>query len=203
MKFHINVLYFYSLLLVFIFPLAGHTQDLSNYTTHPVQALSVGGSPANLTLRQQVDINTDEQLKSLWVYLNYEGAESFIPEGEWIAPELPDIGMEKGYEQQLIVFYRDKVIFDSNDVKYDYIQFVDVCNSPNNRPYLKFSMLISGTANADISDILFIYFDEKEKQFHYKIIEEKYLLSDCDLNDAIQNKKNVIGLRKQSQKIFE
>ncbi len=198
MKFKMNVLLFYCVFLAFFVPLLCHAQDAVNHVIHPVEAYYGGEAQ-----RQRVDLTIKGELKTLMISVNPVDNELIIPNdsilnsllNEWQSPEEPIERIRKFSSYSLGIFFKDKIVFDSRKTHYDYIQFSKVCYNLENRPQLLFSMSVEGTANADIHDILFIYYEPEDKQFHHKIVASKYVKAGCDISQANKNKQAVNTLR--------
>jgi hypothetical protein len=113
---------------------------------------------------------------------------------------LNEAGFSRGAELDLSVInerfanglwitYQGKDIIESEALVYDYIKFARVCVGPDQRHRLLFSLIVGGTANGNVADIIFIYYDTKIKNVNFKIIPKRYLEPLCDMEGATENKR--------------
>lgn len=142
----------------------------------------------------------------VWIGVN-TGAEDMSDSNnkQWtIAEETDrDAYIVKNSDQQLDIFMKGKTLFSSKGSNYNYIGFIGLCGDAGQPQKLLFEMLVGGTANGDIHDILFIYYDDAEKAVKHDIIESLYLQTPCDLDGALENRRQASGTRATLQQIFE
>jgi len=154
-----------------------------------VENLSFDGETLPMALRQRVDlflIQPDE-LVSLYVStVTYFGEDSNIY--KWVTDGDAPSRVSNLSEINIYVIHDEKVVFSTEKLVYDYIYFNTVCTGPDNRQQLLFSMVRGGTANGELQDMLFVYYDTKIKAFRHRVIEERYLDPICNMADAAENK---------------
>lgn len=195
---------FKAALLAFIFLVlsaCAHLQIKEKGVVYPLERMSEQG---NLQ-RQRVDLNWVQRGKLEQVIISTMGElDTYSELAEWAAEDDANGRVERFSGGQLFVYYLGKMIFSpAEELSYDYVSFIDVCEGPDGLDRLQFQMLRGGTANADIDDRLFLYYDESSKGFEYEIIENRYLLDSCNLEVGNERGEQVGKEREALRSIFE
>lgn len=182
--------------MVFYYFLAGCDLSILKQNTlqksniHPVESLSFDGEISLFAQRQRVDlflIQPDE-LVSLYVStVTYFGEDSNIY--KWVTDGDAPSRVSKFGEIDINVIHDGETVFSTEKLLYDYIDFNTVCTGPDNRQQLLFTMVRGGTANGELQDMLFVYYDTNLKAFRHKVIEKRYLDPVCNMADAAENKR--------------
>ncbi len=175
-----------------------HLQVREEGIVHPLENLPAYGN------RQRVDLHWVRADKLETIFIStIEAFEVYSENLGWAAETNSGGRIERFSEGQIFVYYLGKMIFTPQELIYDYVSFVDVCEGDDGRDRLHFQLLRGGTANADIDDRLFLYYDESSKDFEYEIIENRYLLGGCSLEKGIERREQAEEERQILQALFD
>lgn len=159
--------------------------------------------------RQRVDLylRNANAIETLTIGTGDIDDEDYLDSYAWqaIAPNHQPISkLSRGMmDDQLYISYQGKTVFSTQELAYDYIHFNSVCTGPDKRQKLLFSMVLGGSANGEVEDMLFVYYDPVSQAFQHKVIERRYLPDVCDMESALANQAKQEQLLKDVKLIHE
>lgn len=164
--------------------------------------------------RQVIDANfvRPDKIDRLIVYVDpdhfgedaYEYGVSFSDDIDaWAEKKEEDTLIFKGSDERWAVRYQNKQILSSEDVQFDYIQLSKVCRGPDQRHRLLFRMVVGGTANGELEDMLFVYYDPINQRFQHQVIAKRYLDPLCNMEGVAAKKQQAEQRKRKLELIFE
>ncbi len=190
-------------------PVIVNGKKIPLFTIHPLE--KYGGTQRQIIEANFIDNNHVDELIIYTTYLNdYDllrqiDFTSIIY--HWVQAgsdnEEKSRYIEKYSSQSISVRYKGEEILSSRDLDYDYIKLSGICTDSNGFDQVLLRMLTGGTYTGEIADNLFIYYDIKQKKFQYKIIAERYVSENCNIEDALQNEKKEKTKQKSLRQIYK
>lgn len=160
-------------------------------TIYPVERLNIYDDlEYGVPERQRVSLFLSDPNRIETLIISTDDSNGSSELYKWVAVEANNSRISKltgSFENQLYISYQDKTVFSTHDLIYDYINFHSVCTGPDKRQRMLFSLIRGGSANGNIQDMLFVYYDKAIEAFRHKVIERRYLPNVCDMEGAPAN----------------
>jgi len=157
------------------------------YKIHHIEGLTSQGHLLPLGERQKVDLFLRDKNQLDSIFISSTGFTPTDKEYGWKTKEENRKISKPMFDRHLDILYKNKKVFSTSNLLYDYIRFNDVCRAKDGRHWLRFIMIQGGTANGDHEDILYVFYDKKSNHFSRKVVVIFGALSaDCDLGSPSQ-----------------
>jgi len=191
---HLAVILF---MFIFVFSSASNAAQV---TIQPVEHIG-------LLQRQVIEASfiDPNKIDSLVVYVGQGDFDDPTATDEeiWLEKTEGSALISKGTDQEFSVNYEDQVIASSEEVWFDYVQLEEVCRGPDSRHRLLFRMVAGGTANGELEDMLFVYYDPNSQSFQHQVIAERYLAPLCDMEGGIASEQQVEKKSRKREHVFK
>mgnify|MGYP000624358186 CR=1 FL=1 len=147
-----------------------NVQKSNEFRIFPVEGGKLEDEHLPLVERQKINLylHHSNTLETLYI-----STVENISDYDWVIKGDDDSRIDKpDYDWPLYIFYRDKIIFSTKAQRhYDYITFKTICNGLDGRHSLVFQLNRAGSANGDVDDALFVFYDPIKKNVQYKIVD--------------------------------
>jgi len=167
-----------------------HAEDFTINTMEVVGSEDDLKYDENYLQRQRIDLrlNAAGPLETMLISTAIGLSDGMIAmDGQWLSTGDSDARVSNMMGLPLRINYQGESVFSTEDIAYDFVNFITVCSAPDRSHRLLFRLNSGGSANGNIQDLLFFYKDHENNTFQYKIIERRYLPSKCDMESAKSN----------------